>query len=105
MKHFRTIEKRYPGMFSWPFSRPLSSTLDRYSVQLIADAQAFQQAGASVRQARQGFCSLCCESETVLLHDRREPSLLLRNKGCLFLKQGHYRLFIYFFPHSLIVPS
>ena len=35
MKHFRTIEKRYPGMFSWPFSRPLPSTLNRYSVRLV----------------------------------------------------------------------
>ncbi len=58
MKQFQTIEKLDTGIFSWLFSRPLSSTLDRYIVELIADAQVFQQAGASVRQARQG--SLAC---------------------------------------------
>ena len=105
MKHFRTIEKRYPGMFSWPFSSPLSSTLDRYIVELIADSQVFQQAGASVRAARQGSCSLCCESETVLVHDRREPLLLLRNMEDVFVKQSQYCLFIHFSSQILIVPS
>jgi len=63
MKHFPTIEKLDTGLFSWLFSSPLSSTLSRYMVELIANSQVFQQAGASVRQARQGSCGLCCESE------------------------------------------
>jgi hypothetical protein len=38
MMLFLTIEKRDTGIFSWPFSRPLSSTLYLYSVEEIADS-------------------------------------------------------------------
>jgi hypothetical protein len=62
MKQFQIIEKCDASMFSWLFSNPLTSTHYPYMVELIADAQVFQQAGASVRQARQGSCGLCCES-------------------------------------------
>lgn len=74
-------------------------------VELIADEQVVHQVRASVRQAQQGSGDLCCESETVFLYDRKEPLLLLRNKGYVFLKQGQYCLFIHFSPHSLIVLS
>ena len=103
MKQFTTIEKLDTGIFSWLFSSPLSSTLYPYIVELIADSQVFQQAGASVRQARQGSGGLCSESEMVFLHDRREPLLLLVNKGYLFVKQGQYCLYIHFSPQILIV--
>jgi hypothetical protein len=103
MKHFPTIEKRDPGIFSWPFLRPLSSTFYRYMVELISDSQVFQQAGEAVRQARQWSCGLCCQSETVWMPDRSEPLLLLTNKEDAFVKQGHYCLFISFIPQILIV--
>ena len=64
MKHFRTSEQLETGMFTWPFSSTLSSTRYLHSVELIAESQVVQQAGASVRPARQGSCGLCCGSET-----------------------------------------
>ncbi len=56
MKQFHTTEKQHPGTFSWPFSHPLSSTLDPYMVELRADSQVFQKAEMSVRPARQRSC-------------------------------------------------
>ena len=104
-KLFHSIEKLDTGMFSCPFSSTISSTRDRYLVELLADAQVFQQARASMRQARQGSCGWYCESETEVMPDRREPLLLLTNKGDVFVKQSHYCLFIHFFPQILIVLS
>jgi len=69
MKHFRTSEQLDPGMFSWPFSRPLSSTLDPYSVELLAASQVFPV-------ARRIFLPLLLEIyvSTILLSDaQRHP--------------------------------
>jgi hypothetical protein len=49
-------------------------------VELIADYHVFQQAGASVRPARQGSVGVCAESETVGVHDGRALLLLLSNE-------------------------
>jgi hypothetical protein len=65
MKQFHSIEKCDVGMFSWLFSRPQTSTCYPFIVGLRTDAQAFQQVGVVVRQARQGSCGWWCEKETV----------------------------------------
>ena len=96
MNQFASIEKRDASMFSWLFSHPLTLTCYPRMVELIADGQMSQKTGVMVRQSRQGCCCWCCKSETALVHDRKEPVLLLRKKEVMFVKQGHDVLFISF---------
>src|SRR5438874_1769305 len=90
----KTIKKRN-GANRCISAYPMVSEQMRRYVPLAFLANLLQNA----RKEAQGSCSLYCESETVFVHDRSEPLLLLRNKEDLFLKQSLLPVHLFLAPN------